>query len=375
MGRVHKKKIAQYNKENGDGAVDNSTNGDEKSSDRSRADSDADESIASSKKRTPKSTPVPEIAEDRVDDDEEEEQIDDIDRSEEKKQQNSIAENEDEKSEDEAEPAESTKSSPAVARKSAPKRKAASRPKPNDDDEDYEDEAETNGASPAKKTPNKKNAGRKAKAKPKSKKPKPETEDEADEEDDDDDDEKEYEVKDVVDHKTEKGVSYYLIRWKGYGPNDDTWEEEGTLSCQELIDKFNKKKKDTKSRGRPASKKSAVAAKKGGKKASEDPEKQWEVDKIIDYSEEKKGRVFRIRWKGYAAKFDTWEPEDNLNCDDLIAKFMKKIESQKDISYKELREEPKKTKRMVSEGYLKAEKGARKSKRGGGKRIQYADSD
>ena len=64
---------------------------------------------------------------------------------------------------------------------------------------------------------------------------------------------------------------------------------------------------------------------------------------------EKKGRVFRIRWKGFGPKNDTWEPEENLNCDDIIQKFLAKMKSQENVSFKELREEPKKTKRLVNE--------------------------
>lgn len=118
-----------------------------------------------------------------------------------------------------------------------------------------------------------------------------------------------------------------------------------------LIVCFIFKQTNSKKGAAPAKKGKAVANKKAEKK--EDPEKEWEVEKIIDYADEKKGRVFRIRWKGFGPKFDTWEPQANLNCDDIINKFLEKMKSQENISFKQLREETKKPKRLVNETALR----------------------
>ncbi|XP_067640487.1 M-phase phosphoprotein 8 [Eurosta solidaginis] len=187
-----------------------------------------------------------------------------------------------------------------------------------------------------------------------------------------------YEVKDIVGHKVEHGMTYYLIRWKGYTKDDDTWEPEDTLSCPDIIEKYNNKKPASKT-----DKKSATVTKKGVRAAKGtsgvDPNKEWEVDKIIDYAEEKNQRVFRIRWKGFGPKHDTWEPEVNLSCDEIIDKFMKRMKSQENVSFKELREEPKKTKRLVNESLPRTNYSnpiGRKSKRAvSKKRVYYGDSD
>jgi hypothetical protein len=51
--------------------------------------------------------------------------------------------------------------------------------------------------------------------------------------------ENEYEVESIIAHR-KKGTSYqYLIRWKGYGSNDDTWEPASNLSnAEEILDEY-----------------------------------------------------------------------------------------------------------------------------------------
>uniref|UniRef100_A0A3P8SGA9 Chromodomain Y like 2 n=1 Tax=Amphiprion percula TaxID=161767 RepID=A0A3P8SGA9_AMPPE len=69
-----------------------------------------------------------------------------------------------------------------------------------------------------------------------------------------------YEVERIVDkRRNKKGKWEYLIRWKGYGSKEDTWEpEHHLLHCEEFIDQFNslrlhshKRPKVPKSRGEP----------------------------------------------------------------------------------------------------------------------------
>ncbi|QRW26330.1 Retrotransposable element Tf2 protein [Rhizoctonia solani] len=52
--------------------------------------------------------------------------------------------------------------------------------------------------------------------------------------------EKEYEVEQIIDSKRQQGKWFYLIKWKGYGPEDNSWEPKELLEhSQEEIKRFN----------------------------------------------------------------------------------------------------------------------------------------
>src|SRR5690606_2159241 len=56
-----------------------------------------------------------------------------------------------------------------------------------------------------------------------------------------DSDEHEWEAERLLDFKVKKGKDHYLVRWKGYGKNEDTWEPVGNLgNAKELIEDFHK---------------------------------------------------------------------------------------------------------------------------------------
>ncbi|XP_064409473.1 chromodomain Y-like protein [Latimeria chalumnae] len=52
-----------------------------------------------------------------------------------------------------------------------------------------------------------------------------------------------YEVEKIVDkRKNKKGKTEYLVRWKGYDSEDDTWEpEQHLVNCEEYIHEFNRR--------------------------------------------------------------------------------------------------------------------------------------
>jgi hypothetical protein len=58
-----------------------------------------------------------------------------------------------------------------------------------------------------------------------------------------------------------------------------------------------------------------------------DDQLEYEVETILDHREIKKGRKktrqYLIRWLGYGAEYDTWEPEENVsNCQELVQNYL-----------------------------------------------------
>uniref|UniRef100_A0A1Q3F2Z6 Putative non-transporter abc protein n=1 Tax=Culex tarsalis TaxID=7177 RepID=A0A1Q3F2Z6_CULTA len=253
----------------------------------------------------------------------------------------------------------------------------------------------------AKKKAGRKPAAPKAKGRPGRKAKKQESEDEEEEEEE----EEEYEVQDIIDHRKERGGKIlYRIRWKNYGAADDTWEPEATLSCPDIIKRYKAKcekddeappakkgKTPTKAgakKGGPGRKPAAAAGgrgrgRPGAKKAKyeEDEEEdddeeetvaEYEVERIIDVHFKRNGaREYLVRWKGFGAKDDTWEPADNLSCPDLIEKFNEKLDKTKSTGAKELRVNRKHTERLTL-----VERGRKTSRRNANKgRVSYYDGE
>lgn len=52
-----------------------------------------------------------------------------------------------------------------------------------------------------------------------------------------------FEVDKVIGDKLVDGTLIYRIRWKGYGPKDDTWEKEDNLFCPTILEEYKKSKK------------------------------------------------------------------------------------------------------------------------------------
>lgn len=50
--------------------------------------------------------------------------------------------------------------------------------------------------------------------------------------------EDEYEVERVIAKRVRRGRIEYLVRWAGYGDEDDTWQTEDSMNCPKLIAEF-----------------------------------------------------------------------------------------------------------------------------------------
>ena len=57
--------------------------------------------------------------------------------------------------------------------------------------------------------------------------------------------------------------------------------------------------------------------------ADDDDGEEFEVEKILEKKIEKKTKnvLYLNKWKGYEDADNTWEPEENLDCTNLIEEF------------------------------------------------------
>lgn len=167
-----------------------------------------------------------------------------------------------------------------------------------------------------------------------------------------------FEVASILGSRVRHGKRQFKIRWKGFGPADDTWEDEENVDSPDLIAAFLKGSPDDE-KPKTAGKKTPV--KKGTKRAAATPKTktptkkpksesesgEWEVSKIVDDVLLKDGtRQFLVRWKGFSNKENTWEPEANLNCPELIKKYLD-LQQHVDEASRETRKERKQVSRYL----------------------------
>ncbi|GJQ78944.1 hypothetical protein Trydic_g111 [Trypoxylus dichotomus] len=206
-----------------------------------------------------------------------------------------------------------------------------------------------------------------------------------------------HEVEAIVDEKMVRGVKHYLIRWKGYSEDADTWEPESTVNCPDLIKQFlsnrknnsnlkSKKQKEIKTKNKKKNniKKKDSRLSKDSNEDDWDENEEFEVERILEVHHKRDGsREFLVSWKGYPQSQNSWVVEEDMTCSDLIAKFMAKVERAKLSAQKELRVKPAHTDRFT---LATKEPGRRLSKRNWGKqsidrstkrgrRVQYHDAE
>jgi hypothetical protein len=97
-------------------------------------------------------------------------------------------------------------------------------------------------------------------------------------------------VESIEDMKQSQGKRQFKIRWKGYGPDNDTWENEEDLSCPNIIKSFLEKNKTERSD-------ESKTQKQAGKAANDRTPKKTktEVGKVKEGENNKEYEVFNLQ--------------------------------------------------------------------------------
>lgn len=59
---------------------------------------------------------------------------------------------------------------------------------------------------------------------------------------------------------------------------------------------------------------------------------EYVVEKILEKRIMDDGRIeYYLKWRGFTDEFNTWEPEENLQCDDLIREFKRELKRKRSL--------------------------------------------
>merc|ERR1712066_972909 len=145
----------------------------------------------------------------------------------------------------------------------------------------------------------------------------------------DEEEEEEYSVEKVVDKRVGRnGKVEYLLKWKGYGDEDNTWEPRENLDCEDLIEGFEKKRKEKSDKKKEAEKrKSGASGDSSSKKKKNDDEKprgfdrSLDPERIIGATDSSGELMFLIKWKGSDEADLVPAREANVKCPQTVIKF------------------------------------------------------
>jgi len=143
--------------------------------------------------------------------------------------------------------------------------------------------------------------------------------------------EEEFSVEKVLDKRIGRnGKVEYLLKWRGFGDEDNTWEPKENLDCSDLIEGFEKSRKEKSGKAKAGEKRKSAAAavgeakskmKKDGNERPRGFDRNLDPERIIGATDSSGELMFLIKWKGSDEADLVPAREANQKCPQTVIKF------------------------------------------------------
>lgn len=135
--------------------------------------------------------------------------------------------------------------------------------------------------------------------------------------------EEEYVVEKVLNRRVVKGRVEFLLKWKGFSNEDNTWEPEDNLDCPDLIAEFLQSQKTA----QEGKRKGDEGDESKSKKKKDDPEKLrgfargLDPERIIGATDSTGELMFLMKWKNSDEADLVPAKEANMKCPQVVISF------------------------------------------------------
>ena len=134
-------------------------------------------------------------------------------------------------------------------------------------------------------------------------------------EDDDDGKDEEYVIEKVLKKRLNNGKIEYLLKWKDYGDEDNTWEPLEYVKKDKAIIEYEENQRKLEENVEKS-------------KDNDEYEEEFIIEKVLDKRVESDGKVeYFVKWKGYDDDENTWEDLEtfrkyrNVENDEAIEEY------------------------------------------------------
>ncbi|KAI3365468.1 hypothetical protein L3Q82_010559 [Scortum barcoo] len=138
--------------------------------------------------------------------------------------------------------------------------------------------------------------------------------------------EEEYVVEKVLNRRVVKGRVEYLLKWKGFSDEDNTWEPEDNLDCPDLIAEFLQSQKSAhdgkrKAAGEPEGEDSKTKKKKDDTEKLRGFARGLDPERIIGATDSTGELMFLMKWKNSDEADLVPAKEANVKCPQVVISF------------------------------------------------------